>query len=801
MKDFVSNKFQGFSLVISPNIEDKYFENVHLFAQRQHIASLLFSLDEILVEPLLQVPPLLSEQDANAFLADVVSKNIPYLPDWPELGAHYGSHTLTLAQAIQKGTSIALIGKPGSGKTVALAHLASSIARKDKTIDGLGLRFPIFVHVGGLITSNQQSGDPLNVLVDALSAYMPGNIQKKVPDLVKRAFRDDRAVLIIDGLDELPPIYIDKSVAYLRSLRKGYPNIQIVAAASDEYYGGLARLGLRPLGMSTWNDTHRSGLVERWIKLWNLVASTSAAPSKDNIDPLLIKNWLLTDNLGSTKLEFTLKIWSGFTGDDLGLSPHHHIESYIRRMTAELPNSRHALEMFALHSLLTQKVGLSRKEHQLWDGHGSTPNHITENETQEELLFEETEIRKDIADFNKILLPLLENGFLVERTGRRLFFAHPVVGWYLAASKLAKLRREHHLLDQPRWAGRTQIHQFLAALGDVHELVDNQLNVQDDPLLIDLLNAARWLRYAPDNTSWRPRVLRTLATQLKDPGNPYGLATRILTALAVSNDQGVNALFRQLLDSGDEHLRRLAILGCGLLRDRLSITRIAKFLDESNTETAGAACIALVAIGTLPSLEAVAAALLYGQEEIRRYAAEALANHPEEGHPTLEDGSKVEDLVTRHAVVFGLKRVNLPWAKELLEKLSLEDSQWVVRNAAAQVIEELPQPDPHIPEPVFLLTETPWLIAFAGKLGIGVSPGKPAMKLLLRALSEGEEYERQAALEALIIRGDRVAIPLIARLFHGSHGRLRESAYNTLWHLEAAGIPSAISQVSDTVEA
>jgi hypothetical protein len=97
------------------------------------------------------------------------------------------------------------------------------------------------------------------------------------------------------------------------------------------------------------------------------------------------------------------------------------------------------------------------------------------------------------------------------------------------------------------------------------------------------------------------------------------------------------------------------------------------------------------------SPDSVATELLQGTEELRRAAAEALANNPEEGHPALADGSSMPDLLVRRAVVYGLVRVRQPWALQLLEKMQVEDEQWVVRSAATQALEEIHKPDPRLP--------------------------------------------------------------------------------------------------------
>jgi HEAT repeat protein len=165
-----------------------------------------------------------------------------------------------------------------------------------------------------------------------------------------------------------------------------------------------------------------------------------------------------------------------------------------------------------------------------------------------------------------------------------------------------------------------------------------------------------------------------------------------------------------------------------------------------------------------------------------------LAENPEEGYPTLQEGANVDDLLVRHAIVFGLAKVNEPWAVELLEKLAIEDGQWVVRNAAAQALEDTKRLNPHIPVALPPLHEIPWLIKYAAKSGSGVSPGKQAVEVLTKALKDGDEYERMAALDYVRLNGNEDHIVQIYHILYGSQGELRETAFNTLWHLAATGI-------------
>ena len=89
-----------------------------------------------------------------------------------------------------------------------------------------------------------------------------------------------------------------------------------------------------------------------------------------------------------------------------------------------------------------------------------------------------------------------------------------------------------------------------------------------------------------------------------------------------------------------------------------------------------------------------------------------------------------EDLNVRRAAAYGLGRIHETWAKDLLNKLQTDDDQWVVRNSAQEVLEEQQKTNPHIPKRLMPPSESPWLIAFAGKKGEGISPDKSPTDLL-----------------------------------------------------------------------
>jgi HEAT repeat protein len=262
-----------------------------------------------------------------------------------------------------------------------------------------------------------------------------------------------------------------------------------------------------------------------------------------------------------------------------------------------------------------------------------------------------------------------------------------------------------------------------------------------------------------------------------------------MAAFALCGDPGAAAFFRQSLQSLSFELIPLAALGSGAIRDIKATELLASTMSAPSLTPRRAACLALVAIGTPTALEEVARALLNGDDDLRRAAAEALANDPQEGHAMLKDGATLTDILVRRAVVYGLARVNEPWATEILQHVQVDDDQWIVRNSATEVLDSKSHPaDPRVPRPLAPHSETPWLIEFAGKQGVGISPGVPATDLLIKALKDGNADERLGALAYLRRTPNEGVLKNIYEAVQSDDPELREAAYQTIWELGSGGV-------------
>jgi hypothetical protein len=802
----------------STSAETRLQNDTYRFAQKQHLAASLFSLNEIAIVPKVLTPLIQVPNSIDLAPTDSVCLTVPYIPDWPELAAVYKSSTMTLVEALQGGANIILTGHPGSGKTVALAWLASSIAHHEPGLGVLEGVLPLYIHATvildliqhiGIVPDNVRVTGPINqelpksrlkiktlglndildLLIEAISTYASPLTLSKLPVVIREALENQRALLIVDRVDELPPTQARAITEYLRTLLECYPKLRIIAAASYEDLAGLPAIGFSLLAMAAWGDDERASFLQRWSQLWvKWIYSSEKNPSK-KIKSYYMNSWLKDNNTLLKPIEYVLKVWAAYSGDILGADGPSAIEAYIRRMTNNVSNAREGLEHVALQLLLA--MGDTSEFHEPDSSKsdqeveadltlGDQPSESKTSEIPHPIKYPHI---KDLSGADT----LTSNGFLVRYAGSLFGFSHPIFCAYLAANVLSAGEEMNQIRRQPHWIGKTLALYYLARNGDVTSLI-NTLIQEDDILHTNHLLIARWLHIAPKNRPWRIIVLRTLTSILQKEKDTLSLAAKIISAMAFSGDVGVIVFFRQLLKSDHPNLKQLAALGCGILAEKKAIEDLNSLLQEQSPQSIRAASLALAAIGDKQSLEILASGLLSGSELTRRSAAEALAINPKEGHPALMEGSTHEDLLVRRSVAFGLIRIDQPWAIKIVENLQLEDNEWVVRNAAVQAFDELSRKNNFAPRPLADPTETQWLINYAASIGTTVAPGKPADELVIKALANGSQDEVLNALDYLRNKCDPETIEYIYAAYLNTSGECKDVAYYVLWLMMIAGI-------------
>src|SRR5215207_85111 len=294
-------------------LEDNHRRITLRRAQGMHLASSLFSLDDILQEPRLLAPPARVEPGVSGIQDDIISQTLPYMPAWPELAAIYRGPTIGVAEAIAGGANIVIVGEAGAGKTVALAHLASLAAnlrvRLNPNIELEAV--PYLYHVADLQFPVDGSRDPASLIINAASEHAPVFDLRRLPGFIQQTLKSGQAMLLIDGFDELDPAGQGHVVDWFRALLQTYPKIRIITTGCPNQLQGLIRLGFSPLALIAWDAPRVSSFVQQWGELWSRTTALEAwsQSASEPVDPILLNSWLTLDNSGLTPFELTLKVW------------------------------------------------------------------------------------------------------------------------------------------------------------------------------------------------------------------------------------------------------------------------------------------------------------------------------------------------------------------------------------------------------------------------------------------------------------------------------------------------------------
>ena len=263
--------------------------------------------------------------------------------------------------------------------------------------------------------------------------------------------------------------------------------------------------------------------------------------------------------------------------------------------------------------------------------------------------------------------------------------------------------------------------------------------------------------------------------------NPfYMIKLRLICAISKSGNPQVKSIFQHLLKSKETDTRRVAAVGLGLIQDLSAVPQLIDLLNDQHP-TSTAACYALGRIGSPRSLEAIAEALLHGNELLRRAAAESLAQNRSEGHPALREGSTMDDLLVRYAVVHGLSQITESWAMEILDVMRIDEKEWVVRDLAQQTYEILEGRSPYLPQDTPPPDQAPWLIEFAASQDFPPVTAENALDLLLKALETGSFEEKQNALAQLSRTGKDDLVPVLLETANNQTFEIAHQAVLTIW--------------------
>jgi HEAT repeat protein len=314
--------------------------------------------------------------------------------------------------------------------------------------------------------------------------------------------------------------------------------------------------------------------------------------------------------------------------------------------------------------------------------------------------------------------------------------------------------------------------------------MQRKLSEPPDLMYSELFGMVNWVPDAPQDASWRGELFKRLAAALIAPAQYPEVRARAIASLIATRDESVLFILRQALRMPDASIQQLACLGIGALGDGEAINDLEAMLSSTDRKVQLAAGLALGALGTEAALELMAQGLVSGSPELRRAIAEALAALPGEGHDILRDGIEDADVELRRSVVYGLSRVQAPWALSTLYRAMIEDAQWYVRSAAEEAFMNARSPERAGPRMYPEADALRWLVEWTAQRGESVPAGPNARQVLIQALQEGDPLYKATAAKTL---GELGHVPALKPLYGALRDRdddVRSAAYAALAELQ-----------------
>ena len=682
-------------------IPGRVFNDAYKRAQSNHLTKDLFSLDEILIKPYFLVESKQFLDENNTFQSEICDV-VPFIPEFPVISRNFNIPRITLFEAIQNNADIAVCGLPGSGKSVALADLVTDLILKSKD-ESLLTKIPLYIDVLDTeLTPNNYK--IIDFVTNALSPNFQGISTKKIINFIKTEIESNNCIIILDGLDELPIREIDHYLNFITDVKKTYPDLQFVITISPYYYGNSLQIGFSPLYISSWSNSQIKDFYSKWNTVWSdQIIKEENKPNNIFINSL-IRNWTESALQPMNPLEYTLFIWGSYAGDLSGSHIQNFLNSYINRV---LPGKENQI----LLSSLAKSCLIN--------------NSIT---------FPFDELKGENLE------TIIKSGLVLITKDKNLRFCHIQLLGFLASLEPNDFDPDTNAGDVS-WTAYLSYRSFLK--NSVDDIDFHNTNTSNLPLLIENINKCSYLiKYSTTSSNSHNHLLKNLVAIIQDRKLPFSIRLRGLAGIIESNDPNLLIFTKQLLSQSDENYKKLALFAIGSFKQDFSlINDVIALTKQDSINLEKLAFLVLSTFDNELAIHELGKALLTANEKVRWIIAETFAFDKDKGEEILKEAITMDDVVVRRSAIHGLLRLNTEWAKKSLRYLTIEDSQWVIRNAATQALEFLENDNPFIPKKNPPLFENTWINSFAGKNNLGVSPEKSTAKLLLLAFLSEDKHD------------------------------------------------------------
>ena len=186
-----------------------------------------------------------------------------------------GRRAETIEDRLALSRRTMVLGRASSGKTTVLQWMAVRAARSDFSGPLIGLNgyIPFFIRL------REYVGRELPLPEEFITGVAPMLAPEMPKDWSREQLRSGRALVLVDGVDELPVSERQKVIAWLEDLIQLFPLVRYVITARSAAVSAdwLSQLGFTPTSL----EAMAPSLIKAFIRQWYRAASNKASDNDE----------------------------------------------------------------------------------------------------------------------------------------------------------------------------------------------------------------------------------------------------------------------------------------------------------------------------------------------------------------------------------------------------------------------------------------------------------------------------------------------------------------------------------------